>query len=218
MKYSSGIYAALLLLAVVISVSAADYSTGNVNGVPEKNIVETAIDAGNFNTLVEAVLAAGLAETLSSPGPFTVFAPTDDAFAKIPSETLQNILENKEQLTSILTYHVVNEKLMSTDLENGMSIETVQGGDLLIETTEGVMVNNAKVVQADIECTNGVIHAIDTVLIPPAEALTEAAAEVVHTNEEIPSEKEEPSTPGFQAIMLFSCFAALAYIFIWKHK
>jgi len=103
---------------------------------------------------------------LKGTGPFTVFAPTDEAFAKIPSATLNDLLANKTQLTAVLTYHVVAGKVMSTDLTNGMMAKTVHGGKLTINTTMGVMVNNAKVVQADIGCTNGVIHAIDTVLLP----------------------------------------------------
>jgi len=131
-----------------------------------KNIVDTAIAAGNFTTLVTALQTAGLVSTLNGTGPFTVFAPTDAAFAKIPNATLNALLANKTQLTAVLTYHVVPSKVMSTDLKNGMMIKTVQGEDLTINTTNGVMVNNAKVVQADINCTNGVIHAIDTVLMP----------------------------------------------------
>jgi uncharacterized surface protein with fasciclin (FAS1) repeats len=105
-------------------------------------------------------------DTLKGEGPFTVFAPTDEAFAKIPEDQIQALLANKTQLTEVLTYHVVAGSVMSTDLEDGMQVETLQGGNLSIDTTEGVMVNDAKVVQADIECTNGVIHAIDTVLMP----------------------------------------------------
>ncbi|MDD1759257.1 MAG: fasciclin domain-containing protein [Methanothrix sp.] len=132
----------------------------------EMDIVDTAVAAGSFNTLVSALEAAGLVDTLKGEGPFTVFAPTDEAFAKIPEDQIQALLANKTQLTEVLTYHVVAGSVMSTDLEDGMQVETLQGGNLSINTTEGVMVNDAKVVQADIECTNGVIHAIDTVLMP----------------------------------------------------
>ena len=131
-----------------------------------KDIVDMAVAAGNFKTLVSAVQAAGLVDTLKSMGPFTVFAPTDDAFAKIPKDQIAALLANKTQLTAVLTYHVVPSKVMSTDLKNEMMVKTVQGENLTINTTNGVMVNNAKVVQADINCTNGVIHAIDTVLMP----------------------------------------------------
>ena len=133
----------------------------------EKDIVDTAVAAGNFKTLVTAVQAAGLVDTLKSAGPFTVFAPTDDAFAKIPKDQLEALLANKTQLTAVLTYHVVAGKVMSTDLTNDMAVKTVQGENVTITLADGgVMVNDAKVVQADIECTNGVIHAIDTVLMP----------------------------------------------------
>lgn len=131
-----------------------------------KNIVETAIDAGSFKTLVTAVQAAGLVDTLSGAGPFTVFAPTDEAFAKIPKETLDAVLADKAKLTAILTYHVVAGKVMASDVMGLTSANTVQGGEVKIDTTDGVMINDAKVVQADIECTNGVIHVIDSVLMP----------------------------------------------------
>lgn len=131
-----------------------------------KNIVETAVEAGSFKTLVTAVQAAGLVETLSGVGPFTVFAPTDEAFAKIPEETLQAVLKDKEKLTAILTYHVVSGKVMASDVMGLNSAKTVQGGEVKIDTVNGVMINDAKVVTSDIECTNGVIHIIDTVLMP----------------------------------------------------
>jgi uncharacterized surface protein with fasciclin (FAS1) repeats len=132
----------------------------------QKNIIETAIEAGSFETLVTAVKAAGLVDTLSSAGPFTVFAPTDDAFAKIPAETLQEILKDKEKLTAILTYHVISGKFMASDVVNITEAITVQGGKLSIDTSNGVKVNNANVIKTDIETSNGVIHVIDTVLIP----------------------------------------------------
>ncbi len=131
-----------------------------------KNIVETAIDAGSFKTLVEAVKAAGLVKTLSGKGPFTVFAPTDNAFAKLPEGTINNLLKNKKKLTSILTYHVVPGKVMSSDVMRLNSAKTVQGGKLSFNTIRGVKVNNAKVVKADIVTSNGVIHVIDSVLMP----------------------------------------------------
>ena len=131
-----------------------------------KNIVETAVAAGSFKTLVTAVQVAGLVDTLSGAGPFTVFAPTDEAFAKIPKETLDAVLADKAKLTAILTYHVVAGKVMASDVMGLTSAKTVQGGEVKIDTTYGVMINNAKVVKADIECSNGVIHAIDSVLMP----------------------------------------------------
>ena len=133
-----------------------------------KDIVDTAVCAGSFGTLVAAVQAAGLVDTLKGDGPFTVFAPTDDAFAALPEGTVENLLksENKDQLTAILTYHVVAGKVMSTDLSNGMMATTVQGTDVKIMTEGGVTVGGANVTAADIEASNGVIHVIDAVIMP----------------------------------------------------
>ncbi len=131
-----------------------------------KNIVETAIAAGSFKTLVAAVEAAGLVDTLSSKGPVTVFAPTDEAFAKLPKGTVESLLKDKAKLTSILTYHVVSGKVMSKDVMNLKKAKTVQGQDIMIDTKSGVKVNNANVVKTDIETSNGVIHVIDTVILP----------------------------------------------------
>ena len=131
-----------------------------------QNIVETAVAAGSFKTLVTAVQAAGLVDTLSGAGPFTVFAPTDEAFAKIPKETLDAVLADKAKLTAILTYHVVAGKVMASDVMGLTSAKTVQGGEVKIDTANGVMINDARVVKADIECSNGVIHVIDSVLMP----------------------------------------------------
>ena len=135
----------------------------------QKDIVDTAVEAGSFTTLVTAVQAAGLEETLRGEGPYTVFAPTDDAFAAVPKETLDALLADpKGALTDVLTYHVVPGKVMSTDLSDGMQAETVNGQPLDITVADDgtVMVNGATVVTADIETANGVIHVIDTVLVP----------------------------------------------------
>ncbi|MDH5747384.1 MAG: fasciclin domain-containing protein [Candidatus Bathyarchaeota archaeon] len=131
-----------------------------------KNIVETAIEAGTFKTLVEAVKTADLVKTLSGKGPFTVFAPNDAAFAKLPSGTIERLLKNKEKLTSVLTYHVVPRKVMATDVMKLRRAKTVQGQEISIDTTEGVKISGAKVIKTDIECTNGVIHVIDRVIMP----------------------------------------------------
>ena len=131
-----------------------------------KNIIETAVENPQFSTLVTAVKAADLVATLSGPGPFTVFAPTNDAFAKIPAETLQAVLADKAKLTSILTYHVVSGKVMAKDVAGMTEAKTVQGSTVKIDASNGVMINDAKVIKADIECTNGVIHVIDSVLMP----------------------------------------------------
>jgi transforming growth factor-beta-induced protein len=132
------------------------------------DIVDTAV-AGNFNTLVAAIKAAGLVDTLKGPGPFTVFAPTDEAFAKLPAGTLENLLkpENKARLQSILTYHVVAGRVMSQDVLKLESAKTVEGRSIAIKTTDGVvMVDNAQVLKADIAASNGVIHVIDAVMLP----------------------------------------------------
>ena len=149
-----------------IALAAALFVAGTAQA---KNIVETAVGAGTFNTLVTAIKAAGLAETLSSPGPFTVFAPTDAAFAKLPKGTVEDLLkpENKAKLASILTYHVVSGKVMAADIAGKKSEpKTVNGQNLMINATKGVMVNNATVTTADIVADNGVIHVIDTVVMP----------------------------------------------------
>jgi len=130
-----------------------------------QDIVDTAVKAGNFKTLVTAVQAAGLVDTLKGPGPFTVFAPTDEAFAKVPKAQLDALLADKAKLTKVLTYHVVPGAVMAKDVKPGM-VKTVEGGSLTLATTGGVTVNGAKVVQADVKASNGVIHAVDTVLMP----------------------------------------------------
>ena len=131
------------------------------------DIVDTAAAAGNFTTLLAAAEAAGLVDTLKSEGPFTVFAPTDEAFAALPEGTVEGLLADTDALTEVLTYHVVAGKVMSTDLSNNMMAGTVNGAEITIMTEGGVMVNDANVVAADIEATNGVIHVIDAVILPP---------------------------------------------------
>lgn len=131
-----------------------------------KNIVETAAAADQFKTLVAAVKAVGLVDTLQGFGPFTVFAPTDDAFAKLPPGTLEGLLKDLSKLKSVLTYHVVAGKVMAKDVAGVKSAKTVQGGELRVDANHGVKINNAKVTQADVEASNGVIHVIDTVLRP----------------------------------------------------
>ena len=131
-----------------------------------KDIVDTAVSAGNFSTLVTAVKAAGLVDLLKGDGPFTVFAPSDDAFKKIPAETLKALLADKEQLTKVLTYHVVSGKVMASDVVGMTSATSAQGQEIKIDTTAGVKVNNANVIATDIVASNGVIHIIDTVIMP----------------------------------------------------
>jgi len=130
------------------------------------DIVDTAVNAGSFNTLVAAVKTAGLVDTLKGPGPFTVFAPTDDAFAKLPEGTVESLLNDIPQLTKILTYHVVADKVMSADAVSLNSVSTVEGSALSIDASSGVKVNGATVVTPDVEADNGIIHVIDSVLIP----------------------------------------------------
>ena len=135
----------------------------------KKDIVDTAVAAGNFKTLAAALKAAGLIDTLKGAGPFTVFAPTDEAFAKLPAGTVENLLkpENKEKLVAILTYHVVPAKAMAKDVAGMSSAKTVNGKELKLKADGGkVMVNESAVTKADIETSNGVIHVIDTVLLP----------------------------------------------------
>ena len=132
------------------------------------DIVDTAVAAGAFKTLVAAVKAAGLVETLKSAGPFTVFAPTDDAFAKLPEGVVADLLkpENKAKLQAVLTYHVVPGKVMAADVLKLTSAKSVQGQELKIDTSAGVKVDGANVAQTDIACSNGVIHVIDAVVLP----------------------------------------------------
>lgn len=156
------------LSVTTAAVTAVALSSAAFAGGMKKDIVDTAVDAGSFGTLVAAVQAAGLVETLKGDGPFTVFAPTDEAFAALPEGTVESLLlpENKDQLTAILTYHVVPGKVMSGDLSNNMMASTVEGSDVTIMTEDGVTVQDANVVTADIETSNGVIHIIDKVIIP----------------------------------------------------
>lgn len=138
---------------------------GSATAALAADIVETAVQAGSFKTLVAAVQATGLVDTLKGPGPFTVFAPTDAAFAKVPKEALDALLKDKAALTKVLTYHVVSGKVMAADVKAG-KVRTVQGQELTLGTTGGVTVDNARVTAADVVASNGVIHVIDTVVMP----------------------------------------------------
>ena len=146
------------LLAIAVSTFVATNAVG-------KDIVDTAVSAGSFTTLATALQAAGLVDTLKGPGPFTVFAPTDAAFAKLPPDQLRALLADKPKLTAVLTYHVVPGVVMSKDVKPGM-VKTVQGSTLNVTTMGGVKVNNANVTAVDIVADNGVIHVIDTVVLP----------------------------------------------------
>jgi uncharacterized surface protein with fasciclin (FAS1) repeats len=137
-----------------------------ITSVQAANIVNATIDAGNFKTLVTALKAADLVDTLKGPGPFTVFAPTDEAFAKLPKAKLDALLKDKAQLTKVLTYHVVAGKVMATDVKPG-KVKTLQGENIMVSDKNGMLkIDNAKIVKADIQADNGVIHVIDTVLMP----------------------------------------------------
>jgi uncharacterized surface protein with fasciclin (FAS1) repeats len=159
-----------IISTVAVAASLLLGSPGTRNGPesdPTMNIVETAVAAGSFNTLVAAVKAAGLVETLSGEGPFTVFAPTDEAFAQIPADQLDALLADKEALTAVLTYHVVAGKVMAEDVVTLNSATTVNGQDVDIKVWDGkVMIDDAQVTTADIDTTNGVIHVINKVILP----------------------------------------------------
>ena len=152
-----------ILISVLLLIGANTYAQ-------DKNIVELAAGAESLSTLVTAVKAAGLVETLSGEGPFTVFAPTNEAFAALPEGTLESLLkpENKAKLVAVLTYHVVGGSVMSTDLKDGMEAKTVQGENIAVDLSYGVKVNNAKVSTADVKASNGVVHIIDKVILPPS--------------------------------------------------
>ena len=165
------ILAATAVSATLIVPAAGAIATESrqIATAAKADIVDTAAKAGQFKTLVAAVKAAGLVDTLKGPGPFTVFAPTDAAFAKLPKGTLESLLkpENKAKLQAILKYHVVSGKIMSGSIAGKKAmVATVQGSKLDVDATKGVKVDGAKVVQADIEAKNGVIHVIDTVVLP----------------------------------------------------
>ena len=156
-------------IVALMPYGVAQATNCNADAAEQKDIVDTAVGAGSFNTLVAAVKAAELVDTLKGAGPFTVFAPTDAAFAKLPAGTLDSLLkpENKAKLQAILTYHVVSGKVMAADVVKLKTAKTVQGQDLTIKVEgDTVMVDNAKVTKTDIGCSNGVIHVIDTVVLP----------------------------------------------------
>ena len=150
--------AAVAALALPASLRADEHGS--------KDVVDTAIAAGNFKTLATALQAAGLVDTLKGEGPFTVFAPTDEAFAKIPKADLDALLKDKAKLTKVLTYHVVPGKVMAADVTKLKEAKTVEGQMVRIDTSSGVKVNGANVIKADVEASNGVIHVIDSVILP----------------------------------------------------
>jgi uncharacterized surface protein with fasciclin (FAS1) repeats len=131
-----------------------------------KNLVETAINAGTFKTLIIALREAGLYDILSSEGPFTIFAPTDEAFSKLPNGTIEKIMKDKEKLTDILTYHIIPNRVFSKDVNSLQKADTINGKQVKIKTGNNVKIDNAKIIKSDIKCTNGVMHIIDEVLLP----------------------------------------------------
>jgi len=169
MKISSVFFSLVLLFATTSYAVALNPPGDKVIEAPNKDIVELAVDTDILSTLVAAVKAGDLVETLQGDGPFTVFAPTNEAFSQLPAGTLENLLkpENKDQLVSILTYHVVPGKVMSTDLSDGLTAATANGAEVAFKVGDsGVSVNGANVVKADIQAENGVVHVIDKVILP----------------------------------------------------
>ena len=174
LKCSVAVSVAAVMLASLSAAGAGEKCARNsikavaYEGETKTDIVDTAVKAGSFKTLAAALNAAGLVDTLKGKGPFTVFAPTDEAFEKLPPGTVETLLkpENKNRLVAILTYHVVAGNVKAADVVKLKSAKTLQGQTVAIDATDGVKINNAKVVKADIDCGNGVIHVIDTVLLP----------------------------------------------------
>ncbi len=161
------IKSALVALAIATAPVALTAQRPAAAPAPTKDIVATAVAAGSFNTLAAALQAAGLVQTLQGPGPFTVFAPTDAAFAKLPAGTVEALLADRAKLTAILTYHVVPGRVLASDVVKLTGAKTVNGASVTIRVVDGkVMIDNATVVSADVQATNGVIHVIDTVILP----------------------------------------------------
>ena len=159
----------LLIMLSLVLISSSIYASGDdkVTISTQKDIVAVAVEAGSFNTLAAALQAANLVETLQGEGPYTVFAPTDEAFAKLPEGTVEALLKDKEALTQILLYHVVSGKVTSGEVVKLESAKTIEGQEVMIKVSEGsVYINDSKVTSADVMASNGVIHVIDTVLIP----------------------------------------------------
>ena len=166
-SFFKAISAVVVIVGVTLGITIGAVSAGDHK--KSSDIVDTAVSAGQFTTLVAAVQAAGLVDTLKSDGPFTVFAPTDEAFAKLPDGTVKSLLkpENKDKLVSILTYHVVPGKVMAGDIAGKkLKAATVQGSTVSIDATDGATINNANIVATDVKTSNGVIHVIDRVILP----------------------------------------------------
>ena len=162
----NGLAVRAIIPALAIILAAGSAYAGGCGSHDRQDIVDTAVAAGSFGTLVTAVKEAGLVEVLKGDGPFTVFAPTDEAFAKLPEGTIEALLQDKEALTAVLTYHVVPGEVLAADVVSLDSARTVQGQSISIDTTSGVKVDNANVIKTDIIASNGVIHVIDSVILP----------------------------------------------------
>ena len=160
------LFIAVIVMGLAFAVAPVEASGTHNDAASDKDIVDTAISAGSFTTLVKAVQAAGLVDALRSEGPFTIFAPTDEAFAKLPAGTLDTLLADKEKLAAVLTYHVVPGRLTASDVITKSELATLQGQDLKVSVGESAMVDQAKIVKTDIVCSNGVIHVIDSVVVP----------------------------------------------------
>ena len=163
-SYIAGMLA--LMTSLMTAVAMAGHHNEGENKQAKKDIVETAIDANNFTTLLAAVKQAGLVDALKGDGPYTLFAPTDEAFAKIPQSQLQALLNDKKMLTSVLTYHVVADNIPSSEVVKLKQAKTLQGQSISINASNGVKVDNANVIMTDIVASNGVIHVIDSVIMP----------------------------------------------------
>lgn len=159
-------FAVVALVAATLSIGCLSNGAIAAEKAKKADIVDTAVAAGSFKTLVAAVQAAGLVDALKGDGPLTVFAPTDEAFAKLPKGTVEALLQDKEKLASILKYHVVAGKVKAADVVKISEAKTLLGKTISIDSSDGVKINDSKVIKADIMCTNGVIHVIDTVLLP----------------------------------------------------
>lgn len=160
-------FMALAAVGMLSTTALAPQAIAGGHSTQTKDIVDIAVEAGSFTTLVTALQAAGLVDTLKGEGPFTVFAPTDAAFAALPAGTVEGLLADIPALTKVLTYHVVPGKVMSTDLSEGLTAATVEGSDVTITLMGGAKVNGAAISTADIAASNGVIHVIDAVILPP---------------------------------------------------
>lgn len=232
--------ALMVLLTSAVSLAQNLTETRNIGtNLTAENIVEVAAADGDFDTLVSAVSTAGLAGTLSGPGPYTVFAPTDEAFNELPSGVLADLTTNesmRDTLRGILAYHVVPGRVLSSDLADGMELRTVEGGNLRVTVDNGrVMINGANVVRPNINASNGVIHAIDTVLMPPAVSTSmmeqmnattvvgsaEGVAKKVEETVERESpaqEKSETSSPGFGSALAIIGLLAVASLAFRRRK